>query len=643
MVAFAIALGELFFALALATPVLIGLLGLTVILGLLPIPQIRTFILAVQSTLTATVGDSLAFVESPIRAALIRTCILDGLQRLKQLCKHTVIVANSQGAAVVLDALGGLEPDHEDEPQVASRLVPHALVTFGAGTNQLASLKVLAAGKTLGPNPVFVALWTLLAMVGLLLWLYWNVRAQQLTPEGILWDLLWLLSSTVVGSLVFWLIHLLGRRWALSPGAKRIGIGITTVMMVGVAVLLFHLSLLIIASVMFIASVLIIFSREMKKSVTDPVRTPAGLDRWVDLYASADPVPNGPTRTTDARHKSVPIWNLGSLLADHTAYWNNRDGFVLRVARVCAETAQSPWADALPRASDFVDKRAAWRVGFLRIACWSANLTWLFLGAIVWTKYQCNIPVFGLTSWFPEAPVRFSVLVASIVSAMWATSRVLRWIWNWWVYAEQEAVLTHQQPAEHESYYPLFWMAIVVWMLIAATYFAGKTTNFLEDLKAADNLGYIFAVLWALVTLAFGSAAILLEVRRPPEVGREATTVWYQNKSRIIMGFIVLTWAVTFIFRDRLPIPDTYAPIDWIPVMILAPVVLYVPAMFTKSHPLWFWPAVLLCAFFGLTFTFGDAWLLYRQLAVVLAWVVLVLSHLAPWLMTKFEARRSSG
>ena len=150
-----------------AGPVLVGLFVLVLILGLLPIPQVRTFILAVQSTLTGTVGDSFVFVESPIRSALMRTCILDGLERLKQLCKHTVIVAHSQGAAVVLDALGGLlEPGHEGEAQAASLLVPDALVTFGAGTNQLASLKVLAAGisKTLGPNPVFVGLWAVLGI-----------------------------------------------------------------------------------------------------------------------------------------------------------------------------------------------------------------------------------------------------------------------------------------------------------------------------------------------------------------------------------------------------------------------------------------------------------------------------------------------
>src|SRR5262249_47353178 len=127
------------------TPLLITLLGLTLLSGLVPIPQIRKLVLTVQSKLTATVGDSFAFVESPIRAALIRECVLEGLERLKPLCEHTVVLAHSQGAAVVLDVLGALEPSNEKrEVEAVWRLVPDTLITFGAGTNQLASQKVLA-------------------------------------------------------------------------------------------------------------------------------------------------------------------------------------------------------------------------------------------------------------------------------------------------------------------------------------------------------------------------------------------------------------------------------------------------------------------------------------------------------------------
>lgn len=212
--AIAKALGQLSVALVFA-PVLVALLGLALLLGLLPIPQLRTAILAAQSKLTATVGDSFAFVESPVRAGLIRTCILDsleqlkwplkelerlkapeqlkwleplkGLEQLKPRCKHTVIVAHSQGAAAVLDALGGMSEPGEKE--ASSHVVPDALVTFGAGTNQLASQKVLLGGLP-ETNPVSFALVVLLVAVGSLLWLYLEVLLQQTSLKDIPWAFL---------------------------------------------------------------------------------------------------------------------------------------------------------------------------------------------------------------------------------------------------------------------------------------------------------------------------------------------------------------------------------------------------------------------------------------------------------------------
>jgi len=130
-------------------PFFLILLAAVLLLGLLPIPQLRSFALNVQSALTATIGDSLAFVESPIRAALIRTRILAGLTRLKRQCDRTIIVAHSQGAAAVLDALGGFADTHAGSTDTASHaptVMPDALFTFGAGINQLASLRVLSRG-----------------------------------------------------------------------------------------------------------------------------------------------------------------------------------------------------------------------------------------------------------------------------------------------------------------------------------------------------------------------------------------------------------------------------------------------------------------------------------------------------------------
>jgi hypothetical protein len=492
------------------TPVLFTVLGLTLLIGLIPIPQIRMLVFAVQSTLTATVGDSFAFVESPIRAALIRECILDDLKRLKPLCVHTVVVAHSQGAAVVLDALGALEPsDEKRQANAVSPLVPDALITFGAGTNQLASQKVLADRiPTMKINPVLYAVLAILAVYGLSLWLYWSAT----TTAEILWGGALVLLFFIIQQLILlWRrvgsSPLQARWWKKEPGNTREDKAdpwkdkYFIAFMAGLGILLNHFKNLPLTSIIWLlfalmllaGSIRFILSSEGKKIVQAPVSRPLGLSRWIDLYASADPVPNGPTRTIEGEHDSKLIWNLGSLFADHTAYWNNRDGFVLRVARACAETAESPWTHKLPGESDFIDKRAAWRVGFLRVARWSNVLAWLVLGAWLWMRDQANVPLpVNLPSWVPAPLVQHALFVALIALAMWATSSALCWIWSWWVRAEQEVVLDHEQPGRKSDEsivgnVVIASMAMVVSLLIATVVYVLMYIRSWEDLGILTN------------------------------------------------------------------------------------------------------------------------------------------------------------
>jgi hypothetical protein len=210
------------------------------------------------------------------------------------------------------------------------------------------------------------------------------------------------------------------------------------------------------------------------------------------------------------------------VFADHTAYWDNRDGFVLRVARVCAETAQSPWVGELAAETEFVDKRAAWRVGFLRIARWSTSLTWLLVGSVLWTRHQASIPVpFDLPTWSPVAPVRFTLLVASILLPMWATSKTLRLAWSWWVRAEQEAVLNQDQLAgmTDRGWGALICMAIVIWILVFTAWdlifsdWVSLKSN-LADLST--DLSTFLGALIPAFGLAVGSTWVLVWLKPPP-------------------------------------------------------------------------------------------------------------------------------
>ena len=187
------------------------------------------------------------------------------------------------------------------------------------------------------------------------------------------------------------------------------------------------------------------------------------------------------------------------------------------------ETAQSPWKSTLPGKWDFVDKRAAWRVGFLRMARRSTGLTWLVLGVFLWSRYQASIPVtFDLPGWVPAAPVRLVLLVTFIASAMWATSSLLRWLWNWWVRAEQEAVLAHDQPgSESYTWYRrvvIFFMAMVVWTLIFATYVLMKSNSWAElgPSLDANSLESFMVLAPAIAAWAAISTFVLLWWKRPP-------------------------------------------------------------------------------------------------------------------------------
>jgi hypothetical protein len=194
---------------------------------------------------------------------------------------------------------------------------------------------------------------------------------------------------------------------------------------------------------------------------------------------------------------------------------------VLRVANVCAETAKSPWVGKLPDepsfVKGFVDDRAAWRVYFLRRARLVTGVTWLALGALLWSRYQASIPeMFNLPGWIPAAPVRLAELGTFIASAMWATSGVLRWLWNFWVRAEQEAVLAHNPPVGESSkgmfiVWVIFFMGVVVGMPIAATYLliAPGLDPVLTIAHALDFLLVVFS--FVLV-----STLVLLWLKRPP-------------------------------------------------------------------------------------------------------------------------------
>ena len=535
-----IAVIQLLFALALA-PVFLLLLVLTLLVGLLPIAQVRSLIMATQGTLVSTVGDCLAFVESPVRAALIRTRILERLSWLKKKCEKTIVVAHSQGAAVVMDALGAIGETIGDTPQRPQKPEPpDTLVTFGAGTNQLASLKSLSTGVPLkeGTNPVTSGMITILVFAGFVAWLTIAVLRHQTTLSDIFWagmiNIIFLSGYALVAWMFITLLGWLQKHWGTFKKHENWLEGAVALVLAAIwlpALFFAHKSKLPIYSVFFIFLLLLlavtvamdILSGKMKKAVT-LVKAPPTLHHWLDLYASADPVPHGKTRTepvTPGRpaFTSTRIWNRGSFFSDHTAYWKNIDGFVLPVVRACAETAASPWNDELPLEASEPEKRAEWkraewRVSCLRFTRGTVYLSWLVIGAALWFWHREDIPVpFTLPRWLPPfstSIVRFAVLAVGSILSAFITSVVLKWLWQRWASREQNAVLNHKLPPF--EFWPLVTIGYLVWLPLLLGFFVVSNR---WTLAFSDFVSLMLACLGPVV-LAFLSTLALLYLKPAP-------------------------------------------------------------------------------------------------------------------------------
>lgn len=207
--------------------------------------------------------------------------------------------------------------------------------------------------------------------------------------------------------------------------------------------------------------------------------------RWRDLFASADPVPNG--RLHEHRRlppASVPVVNLGSMLHDHNSYWSNRDEFVTRVANALLELDPALRELRLsPKAVKFLRKRRSKRVRLLRIAWWIAFGSVAALVVRYWSDW---IAIAGwaarrVAAWgqglggnevapIPLPPAGTwarSVGWAALVLAGYAA---VRWAWSRWNGREM-AVLPPRKSSGDPSY--AFVVALAFQLVAAGSAIAG--------------------------------------------------------------------------------------------------------------------------------------------------------------------------
>ena len=298
-----------------AMPFLLVSLGLVLLIGSIPIPQVRALAGAVQRALANTLGDSLVLIENPLQEAAIVGRVRRDLEWLSPQCKKIVVVAHSQGAAVAQLALR------------QTRLNNVTLfLTFGSAISKLFETRRLMTRAvrsrwapwllSSGAMLLFAGLWGSLSAL-------WAIR-DTVFKYGLAYVLLvglvfapkvpkWLLIgfatlSLVPLSMIIWpwvdgspysFFMLLGAQWPISWGMQAAG----------------------------------------GAPAGEALKVPS-VDMWMDLHASRDPVSNGPLFEEPYAHeRSIEVLNLRSVYSDHNSYWASADDFVSRVACSLAKEA----------------------------------------------------------------------------------------------------------------------------------------------------------------------------------------------------------------------------------------------------------------------------------------------------------------
>ncbi len=353
-----------------------------VMFGLLPIPGLNRVLLAMEGLLASFLGDSLVLVASPMQQAAMIAQVHRDLAWLSERCKRVAVIAHSQGGAVAHRALRHARP-----PEVA------LLLTFGSGLRKLEELEQMSK-----ENDGFFG-------------------RIYLTFAAVL-----LIGFSLTGA------KILGTFGAMVTG------------MIGVSIFIFLIFMYLFE---YPAHAINWYGSQFRAQ---------GL-WWVDLYATDDPVPNGSLMDHESDvigPESIEIVNERSLARDHTAYWRNTEEFVSLVSWALLHVVGEPWKSfcALPAGSYVTGKvRRRWRVRSLSAAHLLATgsalaVVWSHAGAwrtlCMWTMAQM---ISGVNFLFPDlipkttpVPPSREVWLATCGSLLtiYASTRVLRWIWERW-------------------------------------------------------------------------------------------------------------------------------------------------------------------------------------------------------------------
>ncbi len=319
-----------------AAPLVASLMVTLLVVGLIPVPGVRSRVLAVQRALSVTVGDSMILLGSPTQRAAMTSRVIEAVRfaRARGVNRIT-IVAHSQGAAIVKRALAE-QPPFVPKPR---------LVTVGSGINRLDELEHEGKAKAwLAPAGFAVA-----AGFGTLLYLL--ERAGEISwGQVAAWGGGYFATFLGIATL-----EVVARRWWLrakdgKPASEKL---VKTVAWILTALFVAAIGVITLSGDAAIAVRLpaaalgagYVAMHRIVFSLPAPV-TPSlehRVDSWLDLYSTADPVPNGPTRTNKADWPvSIEVANAHSLAFDHVRYERERDDAMALITQFLLRDTPGP-------------------------------------------------------------------------------------------------------------------------------------------------------------------------------------------------------------------------------------------------------------------------------------------------------------
>ncbi|MEX1072767.1 MAG: hypothetical protein WED86_03620, partial [Chloroflexota bacterium] len=466
------------------TPVFLALL----VFSLIPIPALTGLVQAIAKNLTGSFGDLLILVRSPVRFAAMAEQVRTDIADMYRLCDRVIVLAHSQGSAVSWHAI---RRTSEQDPRVAARI--DLFLTFGQAFRKLKSLYLVQTGPGRRKLTFFglATLTTILLLIagyngaGVLAEVIYSkfdpglIFSRAQTP-------LWWLGGALLGVLI---VQELLVRMANDNDAAG--------------------------------------EREIQDEIKDVQKAMPGF-QWLDLWASADPAPNGPLLAELPKGvESYKIRNVGSTLLDHAIYWSNRTVFVSAVGFAAASLAPASPMGTQERIPQ--ELRDAANVRSRRVTLLLAGRV-LFLVALATTLWGArhHLPEWGkaildwvnglpLPDWFAGWPDVANGFVAAGVIAV--VGLILWWLtikgWDIVIGAD-EAAFFARSPAVAWS--PL----LVVWLIGAVLLPTGVVAGlsvFLDNWSVFLAYLILAAVGVPVVLISLSAGGTTLEQATQPPKG----------------------------------------------------------------------------------------------------------------------------